>query len=413
MNILYLETGLYGGGSFESLYQQVKVLDKKKFSPVVVYLNPNRFTERLEALNITYYILQDTLYSSKSNIFLKKICSKIRALTKRVAPRLIINYEFLVHLPLVYSLNRIVNKHNIDLIHLNNQIDRDFFALLVARRNKIPCISHIRSFHSDDFTSPKANYANRNISRYIAYSEGIKKHWVEAGIDAAKTRVIYNAVPPIETIPLNLREELKIKEENIFILGCVGRLVPERGYDFMLKAFAKVLNSYPNCILTIVGETPGEKCQKKELVSLSQQLGIEKAVVFKKFTKKARQIIASLDLLVLPYRIEPFGRVLLEAWQLRTPVIATRVGEIERIVEHEHNGLLVKYGDAEGLGKAIVRLIENQKLRQSIIDNGYKTVREKFNLQKYIEAVQSLYQEVLSQQVAPHLNPLPRGEREG
>ena len=66
-NILFLESGTSGGGSFESLYQHLRVIDRERWCPVAVYLNETRFVDSVRKLGIAVYVLTDWMYSTYSN----------------------------------------------------------------------------------------------------------------------------------------------------------------------------------------------------------------------------------------------------------------------------------------------------------------------------------------------------------
>ena len=98
---------------------------------------------------------------------------------------------------------------------------------------------------------------------------------------------------------------------------------------------------------------------------------------------------------MLPSNNEPFGRVLLEAMNIGTPVIGTKSGGIPEIIEDGINGLLVDYGDIEALKISIIKILKNNSLREEIIQGGYETINSKFCIETYQEKIENIYDTLL------------------
>ncbi len=390
MKILYIESGTSGGGSFVSLYQHLKVINRECFHPVIVYLNNNRFIEPVKSLGIPVYVLTDWLYSNQvPSYIIRRVLLKIMVIIESYTSKFYISFLRLAHKPLVSSLERIIFKENIDIIHLNVQINRDLFGLFVAERTNVPCISHLRSMRSGGFDRYRADYANRIASMFIANSNSTKQHWRDLGIDGDKMRVVYNAINKEQIKPINIRSTWKI-DKSVRFIGCVGSFAIGKGHGFLLQAFAGFVKLRSDIILLLVGDGP----LKEELVRQSIKLGIRDYVIFAGYLDNVQDIIAGFDLLVLPSQTEAFGRVLLEAMQVGTPIVATNVGGIPEVVEHEYNGLLVSYGDEEGLQKALERLLTDKELRSKLIENGHQTV-DRFSMKHYTDDLERIYRVVL------------------
>jgi glycosyltransferase involved in cell wall biosynthesis len=390
IKVLYIESGTSGGGSSQSLYQYLRAIDRRCFHPVVVYLNNTHYIELIKSLGITVYLLTDWLYSKKSPSYMFRVLHKMTAIIEKYLPRFYLSFFRITHKTLFASLEKIVCKEKIDIIHLNVQINRDLFGLFVAERTNSPCISHLRSMRSDGFDIFRANYANRIVSMFIANSNNTKQHWRERGIDGDKIRVVYNAIKKEQIKPINIRRTWKIDKRVRCIIGCVGSLASGKGQGFLLQTFARFVELRSDVILLLVGD--GE--YREELVQQTMRLGIRNSVIFTGCLTNAQDIIANLDLLVLPSLSEAFGRVLLEAMQAETAIVATNVGGIPEVVEHEYNGLLVRYGDEEGLQKAMERILTDEDLRFRLIKNGRQTV-DRFSMGNYTADLESIYRTVI------------------
>jgi glycosyltransferase involved in cell wall biosynthesis len=140
----------------------------------------------------------------------------------------------------------------------------------------------------------------------------------------------------------------------------------------------------------------GEPKLLLSLNRLTNELRIADRVTFSGAHPDAKQVIAALDVLVLPYAIEPFGRVLLEAWSLSTPVVLSRIGGIESIVRHDQEGLLVDYGDINGLAKAIEDILQDQNLRASLVRSSKERCLLEFSIESYAARMEEVYLSILN-----------------
>ncbi|MBN1574466.1 MAG: glycosyltransferase family 4 protein [Deltaproteobacteria bacterium] len=391
-NILIVESGAGAGGTFRILYQHLKIINQTRFIPVVVFLNENMYIELVKELGFPVHLLNDLLYTQTVPSLVRRILNKILVLSEKNAPSFYLFFARIIHRRLVRSLKKIVRENSIDLIHLNDQVNRDLFGLFLAEETDIACVCSLQSIQSGGFDGYRAEYANRVVNLFFANTDYTRNHWLRKGINKEQTRVVYNATEIEKPItPLNLYSAFGIDKKVKFSIGTAGRLVDWKSQDLLIKAFALLAKARKDAVLLIVGDGP----MRKYLEDLVGSLGIDREVVFTGFSTKAREIISALDIFVLPSLNEPFGIVIVEAMFMGTPVVATNSGGVPEIVKHEHNGLLVEYGDEEGLAEAMERLIVDKNLCKRIVENGYRTVEEKFTIERYAREVENIYEEAL------------------
>ena len=113
------------------------------------------------------------------------------------------------------------------------------------------------------------------------------------------------------------------------------------------------------------------------------------------YRRNPQAFIRKADLLVLPSSEEGFGRVLLEAMDIGTPVIGTRIGGIPEVIEHGVNGLLVDYGDIEALKRSIIKILKDEQVGKKIVKGGYETINSKFRVETYQEKLENIYDSFL------------------
>lgn len=397
-NILFVESGTGGGGSFESMYQYLRVIDRRRYRPVVVYLNHNRFESPMRDLDVPVYVLTDWLYSRHTPTLLNRWMGRFRRRAlwlNRWVPFSYVGFLRVAHWTLVRQLTRVIRQERIDLIHLNVHVYRDLFGLFVADSTGIPCISHLRSpdlYSPRGYNSSMARYANHVVSAYIAISDFTLSTWLKNGIDAGKSRIVFNGMPLDCFKPIDVRAEWGLGSDVRFIAACVAPLRSvERVDEFLIRGFAAFIDRFPSAALLVVGEGP----MREVLASEAVRLGVDRHVVFTGFGARAKELIASVDVSVSVPDYDSFGRVILETMQARTPLIASDVGGIREIVDDEYNGLLVRHGDEQGLADALERLAKDKKLRANLVENAFRTVNECFSIKRHAAQIEEVYESVL------------------
>ena len=156
-----------------------------------------------------------------------------------------------------------------------------------------------------------------------------------------------------------------------------AHLADYKGIDVLLRAF-RVLLANEDIRLVLAGDGS----LRGELEALAGTLGIRDRTVFlgTKTPSEVATLLRGCELLVLPSREESFGIVLIEAMASRKPVVASAVGGIREVIEHEISGILVEPENPEALAAAMRRVLTDGDLRKTIAANGYSRVVDRFSL---------------------------------
>ena len=123
--------------------------------------------------------------------------------------------------------------------------------------------------------------------------------------------------------------------------------------------------------------------------------GSNRQVRFLGYRRDIPDLLGIMDMVVMPSLRESFGIVALEAMAMKVPVVASRIGGLEEVVEHERTGLLVPPGDADALAEAIRTLAENPEMRINMGEAGRQRVAEKFSIESTIRRTEEIYLECL------------------
>ena len=145
-------------------------------------------------------------------------------------------------------------------------------------------------------------------------------------------------------------------------------------------------------ILLIVGEGS----QRQILEDKVNTLGLKTNVLFLGFQKDVALMLSVSDIFILPSLYEAFGISILEAMAMKVPVIATRVGGIPEVIKDGVDGILIEPKNPHSLSEAVIRLIQDERLRNNIVDAAYNKVIRKFKLRRMIEDYDKIYTEELN-----------------
>ncbi len=178
------------------------------------------------------------------------------------------------------------------------------------------------------------------------------------------------------------------------ILG-VGRLVPKKGFEDLLRACLILRNRGLGFHCQIVGQGPGEPALRE----LSKDLGLEADVEFlgARNQEEVRTLMRSASVTCLPCLRDGDGNqdalptVLLEALGCGLPVVSTRLSGIPEIIDSEENGLLVEPGEPDELAQALGRVLESESLRQRYAILGRKKAEEKFDLRRNVGTLRQMF----------------------
>ena len=386
--ILFIEGGASGyGGSYHSLYHTIKLLDPESFQFAVVFFNKTIFYEKLVNRGVQCFYIRDVIFSDDDRKSLKYFLYKINGCLLRYLPSLSVWYEFIIHFYTIRKLIALVKTLDVDILHLNNQIVLNFIGLFVARSTDIPCVSHLRTFNSYGLNIHRISFSKNIKLQYVAISKELKKHWVGKGLESDRIKVIYNILDDNRDVEGPSNSISSIVDYSGYKIIYVGRLIECKGITFLLKSLSQLIDVKFKAKLFLVGDGDFEQ----EIRHCASSLNIEDCVSFLGYQSNPMAFMEKADLLVLPSKEDGFGRVLLEAMSVGTPVIGTRIGGIQEVVEHEVNGLLVTYGDVSALKEAMKRMLEDESLRKKTVGAGFQILKDRFNKETYKTKLEEIY----------------------
>jgi len=295
----------------------------------------------------------------------------------------------------VTRIRSLLAKYDVDLLHPHGY-KADLYALAAASRDRVPLLATSHNWPSK-LLSMRAyaildRWALRAFDKVIVVSDVVADILRRSGVAAEKVAMIPNGVDldRFRSAVPKLRNEIRLGDNPV--VGFVGRLVPDKGGAFLVRAAQQVLAVHPTTTFVLVGEGPAHQ----EWKALADELGIDNQIIFVGARDDMPEVYASFDVMVLPSLIEALPMCLLEAMAAGKPVIATRVGAVPRLVSDAQTGLLLEPGDVSALAQAILVLLENPDLACQLGQNGRAHVARHFSAQVMAKRYIGTYEQVLA-----------------
>ena len=218
--------------------------------------------------------------------------------------------------------------------------------------------------------------------------------------DAEKIHIVPCGCNPEDFYPVNRQEARKVAGvgEDDFVLLQLGRMVPRKGIENVIRAAALVKEKIQNLRVLIVG---GESDEADEIVTpeigrlkgIAAQLGITGNIIFtgRKNRDELKYYYAASDVFITTPWYEPFGITPLEAMACGIPVVGAKVGGIKYSVKHGETGFLVPPKDPVELQNAILHLSENPELKETMSRKAIRRIQEYFTWEKVSRQLEYVY----------------------
>ena len=236
-----------------------------------------------------------------------------------------------------------------------------------------------------------SKFVCKRASQGIAISNAVKSYLIKRGEIPTGyfINVVYYGFQKdglTNSAGLNSITNLINGQSSNFKIGTIGRLVPQKDYPTLLRAFSSVLVKLPYAELYVVGEG----FLQKELIELSKSLGVNGKVHWLGKTEYINEFLSKIDLFILPSKYEGFGLVLLETMVAKKPIIAANNSAIPEVLGKTYEGLF-STGDAKALAQHINTAISDKNFTARLVQS-YSTQLSLFgpsDMNKHIKSVYS------------------------
>jgi glycosyltransferase involved in cell wall biosynthesis len=227
----------------------------------------------------------------------------------------------------------------------------------------------------------------------LAVSEWDRRNLIQReGIPAQRIVVLPNGIVAPPGDAPDVRPELDIGP-GTRLIGAVGRLAPEKGYDELIHAVALLKGQGHQITCVILGDGPYER----PLQALIERLGVEAEVRLLGRRPDVWRVIAALEVAVLSSRREGSPLAVLEYMAGAAPIVATAVGGVPELIKNGVHGLLVAPGDPAALATGIARLLDDPELAAALGAAARARQATEFDLAVLVGRLEDLYVELLGQ----------------
>jgi glycosyltransferase involved in cell wall biosynthesis len=380
--ILFLDSVSIIGGGQNNLLLIVNHLNVDRFTPIVFCRKKSDLSRLLNQYEIR--TKEFSIIANSTNKFINNFINIVNALL--LIPQLI---------AMIYS-------NKIDVID-SHCYDTHLPAIITGKIFRVPIIIHanmyIKSFKHKIIDYLSNNFGDRIVS--ISKTTEDKLNLPPAMV--YKSEVIYPSIHPNifkynKFEQQSLKEKYSIKNDKL-IIGTLARISPEKGLEYLIKAFHIVKEEYPNTILFIAGEVTSDKDRKYaiNLQSIINNLNLKDDIIIHRGSInnviKGEYHFQDFDICVLASTDEAFGMFILESMALGKPVVATNVGGIPEVAIDNDTAILVNPKDPIALAQALSLLIKDEGKRFELGQKGKKRAIEHFSIGNTISKYESIYEQ--------------------
>jgi colanic acid/amylovoran biosynthesis glycosyltransferase len=266
-------------------------------------------------------------------------------------------------------------------------------AIPLAKSLGVPLLV---TLHGSDVTVKWASAGSirrlgREATLFLCVSHFIRDRAIAAGLPEEKLRVHYIGVD---------LQQFQAPAADVAGAGVlfVGRLVEKKGCAYLIRAMASVQQTYPDCLLTIIGDGPLRgylESHAKELGVSCRFLGAQPATIVREHLRTTR-IFCAPSVTAENGDSEGLGIVFAEAGAMGIPVVSSLHGGIPEVVSDGRTGLLVHEKDHPALTAAIASLLGNASLWEQFRHNARAHIEHSFDLTKQTAELETIYQDVIA-----------------
>jgi len=295
---------------------------------------------------------------------------------------------------LVARVRKLHRLHPIQLIHAHAALPCGHAAFLLSKELNIPFVVTAHGLDAYFMNQVKGRAGKwcqhisrmvyESASRVICISETVRDRVLERVKQSVLTDVVYNGVDSETFHPSN-------GNSHATSILCVGNLIPSKGQDFLLKAFAQIHPQFPGLSCEIIGDGPALPA----LLKIAADLSLGSKVIFsgRKSRLEVAEAMRKCTVFALPSTYEGLGCVYLEAMASGKAAIGCRGQGIAEVIEHGVNGWLVEPGDSQDLAFSLSSLLENQTLRNEIGTQARNSIVRNFTIAHQANRLAQIYRE--------------------
>jgi len=288
------------------------------------------------------------------------------------------------------------------LTHVGMDLSREIDRPLILEVNALLSeeASRFRSLNLTTLARAMELRALESASAVVVVSEALRARVGALGVEKRKVHVVPNGADTRRFRPLrNARQwRRRLGLDDRFVIGFAGSLKVWHGVDVLLEAFAKLRALRSDVALLVVGSGPMES----DLRAAAKRLRLGSSIHFTGAVEHVQvpRYLNAMDVAVAPFRDVPdfyFSPIkLFEYLAVGKAVLASRLGQIAEVIRSGENGLLCDAGDADALSDGLLRLHDDEALRERLAGAALSTARERFTWDRAAASVETVVRNVVT-----------------
>lgn len=361
-----------GGGPDKTVLNSAVLHDKTRVYVLVTYLRDPQdkefqITEKAEKLGINY----------------------VEVLDRRV-----------IDITCLLDLRRLILSHNLEIYHSHDDKTLLYGVLL---KILIPGLKIIYTCHGN--FPPQITAQNclrhffslflkkQHLKPIMAVSEYCRKKLSSYGINVKDIVTLHNGID-LDKWQTNsgnpvLKEELNMGLSDILV-GTVARIDPQKDLHTFLKVAEIVVAHTPKIKFVIAGD--GKHDELSKLKNDIKDMGLENSIILTGHRNDIHDIYASMDIFLMTSIMEGLPNTVLEAMAMQIPVVSTAVSGVPEIISDHETGFLCGIGDARGLAKSIITLIEDDVKRSTFGKQSREKIEQDFSFKDRVRKLEDMYE---------------------
>lgn len=321
-------------------------------------------------------------------------------LLARGVPTVLVKWKAWYDFRLPRAMAGLVRREKVDMIH-SHLPGHNFYSCVVGRwTGRRTIVTYHGAVELERARRPrdafKLWFVRRSAAAVVVVCDHVRRKLQQAAFPREKIVRIYNGIEtPRFAAPANgrLREELSCGKD-AKLVGMVANLRQSKGYEYFIQAARQVVDAHPQAVFLAIGDD--QERMEGGLQPLVDRLGLQNHFHFLGFRSDVPAILSQLDVFVLSSTSEGFPLVVLEAMAAGKPVVVTRCGGPEEVVEDGHEGFLVPPADAQALASRIGAILLDPGLGATLGAHGRSKVAAQFSLEKMVKEYEALYARCLA-----------------
>jgi glycosyltransferase involved in cell wall biosynthesis len=294
--------------------------------------------------------------------------------------------------------------NNSNVLHSHGYKANILLGLVPRKKRSVPLLSTLHGWTSSGMVSKLRLYHAIDV-RLLKYKDAVvvvnklmlkSKQILSANVDKSKLFVVNNGINIKPEIAHDSKsawfEKIKDFGKNCILIGAVGRLAKEKGFDILLDAISLTRLEGIDVKLVIIGQGPllSDLKRKVSILNLSNH------VMFTGYLSNARRYINIFNIFVISSFSEGLPISLLESMCQEVPILATRVGGIPDIIKDGKTGVLIQSGSADEISDGIKKISNDFELAERITYNAKNLLLDKYTSEKMAAAYFEIYKKLLN-----------------